>query len=180
MADRIAVMCQGRIVELAPRSVLFRKPVHPYTRSLLAAVPFPDLDRPLDYATLSLAGASDDSAWPDVFRKAASSAPLVPVQVGEGHMVLANRTGQLQGAVAVMNRVCQYALLLVGLLHRPGGATGQRVCQMAYDRDADARGQGQGGRDRSRRQALAIAAAGHRPGRQWAASRASMAAPLRC
>jgi peptide/nickel transport system ATP-binding protein len=96
MADRIAVMCQGRIVELAPRSVLFRKPVHPYTRSLLAAVPFPDLDRPLDYATLSLAGASDDSAWPDVFRRAASKSPLVPMQVGEGHMVLVNEQASVK------------------------------------------------------------------------------------
>ena len=59
MADRIAVMCGGRIVELAPREILLRKPVHPYTRSLLAAVPFPDLDRPLDFKTLQLSGASD-------------------------------------------------------------------------------------------------------------------------
>ena len=49
MADRIAVMCRGRIVEIAPREILFRSPVHPYTKSLLAAVPFPDLDRPLDF-----------------------------------------------------------------------------------------------------------------------------------
>ena len=51
MADRIAVMCRGRIVEMASREKIFRNPVHPYTRSLLAAVPFPDLDRPLDYDT---------------------------------------------------------------------------------------------------------------------------------
>jgi peptide/nickel transport system ATP-binding protein len=90
MADRIAVMCQGRIVELAPRSVLFRKPVHPYTRALLAAVPFPDLDRPLDYDTLSLGGASDDGSWPEMFRSSASAHPLVPMEVGDGHMVLVN------------------------------------------------------------------------------------------
>ena len=42
IADRIAVMCAGRLVELAPRNVLFRHPVHPYTKALLAAVPEPD------------------------------------------------------------------------------------------------------------------------------------------
>ena len=48
IADEIAVMCRGRIVEIAPREVLFHNPMHPYTLGLLAAVPYPDLDRKLD------------------------------------------------------------------------------------------------------------------------------------
>jgi oligopeptide transport system ATP-binding protein len=41
-ADRIAVMYLGKIVELAPRDALFDRPLHPYTRTLLAAIPRPD------------------------------------------------------------------------------------------------------------------------------------------
>jgi peptide/nickel transport system ATP-binding protein len=42
LCDRIAVMYLGRIVELAPRDILFSRPHHPYTKALLAAVPVPD------------------------------------------------------------------------------------------------------------------------------------------
>lgn len=41
-ADRIAVIHNGRIVEVAPSNELFRYPLHPYTQSLLQAVPMPD------------------------------------------------------------------------------------------------------------------------------------------
>ncbi len=41
-ADRIAVIHNGRIVEVAPSDVLFKYPLHPYTHSLLQAVPMPD------------------------------------------------------------------------------------------------------------------------------------------
>jgi peptide/nickel transport system ATP-binding protein len=94
MADRIAVMCGGRIVELAPRQILLRKPVHPYTRSLLAAVPFPDLDRPLDFDTLRASGASDTSAWGPQFRDDGigdTGDTMAPADLGGGHFVLARR-----------------------------------------------------------------------------------------
>ena len=41
MADRVAVMYLGRIVELAPKKALFAEPRHPYTRMLLDAIPRP-------------------------------------------------------------------------------------------------------------------------------------------
>ncbi|MEG0528921.1 MAG: ATP-binding cassette domain-containing protein [Bacilli bacterium] len=40
--DKIAVMYYGNIVELASSEELFRNPLHPYTKSLLSAVPHPD------------------------------------------------------------------------------------------------------------------------------------------
>jgi oligopeptide/dipeptide ABC transporter ATP-binding protein len=42
VADRIAVMYLGRIVELADRNELYAAPKHPYTKALLSAVPIPD------------------------------------------------------------------------------------------------------------------------------------------
>ncbi len=41
-SDRIAVMYFGKIVELATSDDLFHYPLHPYTRSLLSAIPYPD------------------------------------------------------------------------------------------------------------------------------------------
>lgn len=43
-SDRIAMLYQGRIVELASSNDLYNNPIHPYTQSLLSAVPEPDPD----------------------------------------------------------------------------------------------------------------------------------------
>ncbi len=41
-SDRIGVMYRGKLVELAEAEALFRQPLHPYTKSLLSAIPLPD------------------------------------------------------------------------------------------------------------------------------------------
>lgn len=89
MADRIAVMCAGRLVELAPRATLFRGPRHPYTQALLNAVPEPSLDHPLDFNRVMDERTSDPAAWPAPYADADGNARLVEVE--PGHFVRQSR-----------------------------------------------------------------------------------------
>ncbi len=96
IADRIAVMCRGRLVEVAPRDVLFRNPVHPYTQGLLAAVPEPSLDQPLQFERLMEERASDPAAWPAPFTETVATAPVLRA-LGSDHFVRADAHADLPG-----------------------------------------------------------------------------------
>jgi oligopeptide/dipeptide ABC transporter ATP-binding protein len=52
VSDRVAIMYLGRIVECGPREEIYRNPRHPYTRTLLSAVPVPDPRRKKQRMTL--------------------------------------------------------------------------------------------------------------------------------
>ena len=86
MADRIAVMCAGRLVEIAKKEDLFADPRHPYTQGLLAAVPEPNLDHPLDFSKLMDERASDPTNWPVPFRLRPGERAHME-EVAPGHLV---------------------------------------------------------------------------------------------
>ncbi|TAJ81586.1 ABC transporter ATP-binding protein [Reyranella sp.] len=92
IADRIAVMCAGRLVELAPAGELFRNPMHPYTKALLTAVPMPDPDARLDLGALMEGKASDPTVWPAPFRDD-GKASLFWTEAEPGHYVRMARGG---------------------------------------------------------------------------------------
>jgi oligopeptide transport system ATP-binding protein len=79
-ADRIAVIHQGELKELAETEELFARPLHPYTISLLSAVPLPDPDleknkKLVVYDPSEHQYATDKPSWREVF---------------PGHFVLSN------------------------------------------------------------------------------------------
>jgi len=88
IADRIAVMCVGQLVEVARREDLFRNPLHPYTRALVSAIPYADPDHPLDFDALMEGQASIPEHWPDPFAPRGDiTAPLL--DTGSGHLIRA-------------------------------------------------------------------------------------------
>ncbi len=80
IADRVAVIHRGEIVELAETEELFRYPLHPYTRALLSAIPTPDPrvereKRVLVYDPRSHDYTDDKPKW---------------VEIKRGHFVMGN------------------------------------------------------------------------------------------
>ena len=99
IADDIAVMCAGRVVESAPGEILFNKAVHPYTKALLTAVPEPDPDRRLDLSALMEGRASNPAAWPAPFtlnNVNRTEARLGLIDLGDGHRVYADQNADLR------------------------------------------------------------------------------------
>jgi len=99
VADRIAVMCGGRIVEIGPREAIFDAPAHPYTRALLASVPEPDPDRPLNLAATLTPSNGEAAGWAPAFCSERRD-ELEMLAVGPGHAVLARSSADVRELAA--------------------------------------------------------------------------------
>ncbi len=100
-ADRVLVMYLGRIVESAPVETLWRRPLHPYTRALIEAVPDParrrhaaplsgDLPSPQDVP----AGCRFNPRCPFATERCRREEPL-PRMLAEGHAVACHHAEEI-------------------------------------------------------------------------------------
>jgi peptide/nickel transport system ATP-binding protein len=85
IADEVAVMRQGLVVEQARPDTLFHDPRHPYTKALIAAQPTPDINRPINLKLVAQ-GAGDPETWPEAFRFSDTVIPSLE-QLEPGHKV---------------------------------------------------------------------------------------------
>ena len=110
LADRVAVLYLGRVVELAPKADLFSRPLHPYTVCLLSAVPRPEPGRRRD--RIVLAGEPPSPLAPPPGcpfhtrcpiarpRCAEERPPLAQVEgAGPGHLAACFYPGELESKV---------------------------------------------------------------------------------
>ena len=85
LADRVAVMRAGRVVEQGPAEAVLLNPRHPYTQALIAASPEPDMTHRLDLAAVAR-GAGAPDTWPAPFGWSGDAASAL-YEIEPGHYV---------------------------------------------------------------------------------------------
>ena len=99
IADRVAIMYLGHIVETAPSELIYKEPRHPYTQALLTAIPRPDPDAPRQRTILEgdlpnpaqpPSGCPFRTRCPQAVDQCTAAAPAMTA-VGPGHFVSCHR-----------------------------------------------------------------------------------------
>lgn len=135
IADRVAVMNLGRIVETGEAQALFRAPRHPYTRALLSAIPTPNpgakrarllLTGEMPSAMNPPAGCHFHTRCPYVADRCRIEAPPLLGEIG-GHLVACHRVDEIppgDGVASVSGGFSPALERLVAAFARPGERRG--------------------------------------------------------
>ncbi len=136
IADRIAVMNFGRIVEIATNEALFGEPRHPYTRALLSAIPVPNpaarrerimLRGEMPSALQSPAGCSFHTRCPFTIARCETERPALS---GGPHAAACHRAHELPSAADIVPREGRFSPHLERLVnafrHKSDGQSGLR------------------------------------------------------
>jgi oligopeptide/dipeptide ABC transporter ATP-binding protein len=137
IADRIAVMHLGRIVEIGPNSTLFANPRHPYSRALLSAIPVPEPGAKRERIILrgempsALAPPTGCAFHPRCPVAVARCAAERPELAGSPHATACHRAAELPSGANVVPRQGGFAPALERLMtafrHRADGRGGAGV-----------------------------------------------------
>ena len=102
ISDEICVMYLGQVVEKCPSKELFKKPLHPYTKALLSAIPSTDIDHPTKREILQGELTSPINPKPGCrfaarcpFATEACHQPQVQTEVEKGHFVRCCRVKEI-------------------------------------------------------------------------------------
>jgi peptide/nickel transport system ATP-binding protein/oligopeptide transport system ATP-binding protein len=131
IADHVAVMNLGRIVETAEADALFAAPRHPYSRALLSAIPLPKpqakrtrivLQGEIPSALNPPSGCRFHTRCPYVVERCRSEAPALAPD-GTGHATACHRTSELPPSEAVVPHDGGFSPVLEKLIAAFSGGT---------------------------------------------------------